>query len=588
MKNFQSTRNNFTEPTVKKFKYGIYPGSFDPLHDGHLIIINLSIQQLDLKKVFFLPIINLRKNQTNLSQRIKKLEKFFQNNKKIIILKYLRIDYWNFIEKFVGEHEGNFFRLMGETCYNGYPEVGIPPSRDEPDTLKKILTTQHVVIMPNPANNHFITRPSDLDKRSKKIIILKIAKGKEKTYPNSESQKIKIYPFLGLKELKYNQYYLHQRPNSTSKDFDGWERRYWNKSIPKIGLSHGTFDEIHDGHISLWEESVRQLKLDALFVWPSLNPLHKPNSKSYDQRLEILQDSLKSSPRIHVLIVTGKNANQKHNRRSINTVESIFNYHEPIVDWIKNNLPSKTKFYRIFGSDSINDYLSIYKKNPNSPNPLVTMLGKGKIAVIERDGFPLKTDLVDGIIKLKRSDSSKYFSGLSSSLIRELNNKYGNLEVRKTESKHLPQNLFNKKALLFDDLAKKVNYKYSRLGVHKMYNHMQDVRCVQSIVRQSNFRPVKFVITRDSRIWADNTHHALASLIKWGKNVKIKNIPHYYVDLRSKNPTIINRPQSLVNPNLEIAIRYAIGIQNRLNLGWRSPSLSFTVDDVFTIGNYHK
>src|SRR4030066_2331581 len=107
--------NKLTNSNIKKPKFGIYPGSFDPLHDGHLIIINLSVHQLNLNKVFLLPIINPRKNQTKLNLRIKKLEEFFKDNKKITILKYPRVDYWNFIEKFIYTHKGNFFRLMGET-----------------------------------------------------------------------------------------------------------------------------------------------------------------------------------------------------------------------------------------------------------------------------------------------------------------------------------------------------------------------------------------------------------------------------------------------------------------------------------------
>ena len=54
----------------------------------------------------------------------------------------------------------------------------------------------------------------------------------------------------------------------------------------------------------------------------------------------------------------------------------------------------------------------------------------------------------------------------------------------------------------------------------------------------SCLRAVRFVITKDKRIWADNTHWTLAYIYKYGLGAKISDIPLYIIDFRSKLPII--------------------------------------------------
>lgn len=51
-------------------------------------------------------------------------------------------------------------------------------------------------------------------------------------------------------------------------------------------------------------------------------------------------------------------------------------------------------------------------------------------------------------------------------------------------------------------------------------------------------RAVRFVITKDGRIWSDNTHWTLAHLIKNGMDVMVGDIPIYVVDF-AKNTIYI-------------------------------------------------
>ncbi len=58
----------------------------------------------------------------------------------------------------------------------------------------------------------------------------------------------------------------------------------------KIGILGGTFNPVHNAHVILAKESVRQFDLDCLWFMPSKNPPHKSNTALNDvARLEMLQ-----------------------------------------------------------------------------------------------------------------------------------------------------------------------------------------------------------------------------------------------------------------------------------------------------------
>ena len=96
------------------------------------------------------------------------------------------------------------------------------------------------------------------------------------------------------------------------------------------------------------------------------------------------------------------------------------------------------------------------------------------------------------------------------------------------------------------------------------------------------FRAVRFVITRDDRIWSDNTHWALAYLIKYGMDVTIMDIPMYIIDFREDVPTIFDKKGAVFDSLFDIksAIASAQRIQERLDKGWRPCNLSYKIIDL--------
>lgn len=97
-------------------------------------------------------------------------------------------------------------------------------------------------------------------------------------------------------------------------------------------------------------------------------------------------------------------------------------------------------------------------------------------------------------------------------------------------------------------------------------------------------RAVRFVITKDARIWSDNTHWTLAHLIKNGMDVMVGDIPMYVVDFRKKIPCIYDKEGIVFDSlhDIKSAIASAKRIQERLDIGWRPCNLSYKIGDLNT------
>jgi hypothetical protein len=158
--------------------------------------------------------------------------------------------------------------------------------------------------------------------------------------------------------------------------------------------------------------------------------------------------------------------------------------------------------------------------------------------------------------------------------------------VKSTQSKHFPQNMTGEKAERLESLAASVGYAFPKIGVYQGLSQEEDVFRVQRLASLTTLRPVKFVITKDSRIWADNTHWMLACLLKMGIDIIIEDTPHYIIDFRTNPLTIFNRPSTLVMPYLSVSIQNALRLQDMIDRGWRPLDISFTIGDLLTIGKY--
>lgn len=157
---------------------------------------------------------------------------------------------------------------------------------------------------------------------------------------------------------------------------------------------------------------------------------------------------------------------------------------------------------------------------------------------------------------------------------------YLSIKLMEAESKHVA--FFNDKTKIFFELSEKVNYNNTILGIHRHATIQNEYFRINNMSKSACFRAVRFVITRDDRIWSDNTHWALAYLIKYGMDVTIMDIPMYIIDFREDVPTIFDKKGAVFDSLFDIksAIASAQRIQERLDKGWRPCNLSYKIIDL--------
>ena len=111
--------------------------------------------------------------------------------------------------------------------------------------------------------------------------------------------------------------------------------------MKKIGLFFGTFDPLHNGHVSIAKYFIDKLSLDKLWlIVTPLNPFKNPDKISDEmQRLEIVEKFCENQEKI----ICSK----------VEFELSKPNYTANTIDFIVNKNP-ETKFYIILGEDNLN------------------------------------------------------------------------------------------------------------------------------------------------------------------------------------------------------------------------------------------
>ena len=66
----------------------------------------------------------------------------------------------------------------------------------------------------------------------------------------------------------------------------------------KIGFLGGTFNPIHNGHISAALNAIEKLRLDRVVILPGSNPPHKTDEKllPFDVRYRLIEESIREYP----------------------------------------------------------------------------------------------------------------------------------------------------------------------------------------------------------------------------------------------------------------------------------------------------
>ncbi len=154
-------------------------------------------------------------------------------------------------------------------------------------------------------------------------------------------------------------------------------------------------------------------------------------------------------------------------------------------------------------------------------------------------------------------------------------------KIEDIESKHIVE--YKDNTNKFVKYYQKVGYTNVVIGTHRNINIEDDFYRIQNMSKSICKRAVRFVISRDGRVWADNTHWTLAYLMKKGVATTILEIPSYIIDFRNVIPTIYDKDGVVFDSIFDIksAIASAKRIQERLDLGWRPSELSYTIKELY-------
>lgn len=160
-------------------------------------------------------------------------------------------------------------------------------------------------------------------------------------------------------------------------------------------------------------------------------------------------------------------------------------------------------------------------------------------------------------------------------------NKFLSEKIENIESKHVAEYLDSTK--IFFECSQKVGYPNTILGIHRNSSIANEFFRIQNMSQSICNRAVRFVISKDGRIWSDNTHWTLAYLLQKGSETLVADIPSYIIDFREIIPIIYDKNGVVFDSICDIksAIASAKRIQERLDLGWRPIEISYTIKQLY-------
>lgn len=168
-----------------------------------------------------------------------------------------------------------------------------------------------------------------------------------------------------------------------------------SKSVAVLG---GAFDPIHLGHLSLAEDTFRELKLDEVWLVPTAQSPLKENQAGLDNkgRLELLEAALEPYPKFKIKRFEIDRGGVSY------TIDSITHFRGEYPNF---------EFYWIIGGDQL---AQLHKwKDISLVCELLTFV------IVSRPGYVIDTEQIPAIPKLRFLEVESRLLDIASSEIRE-------------------------------------------------------------------------------------------------------------------------------------------------------------------------
>lgn len=159
--------------------------------------------------------------------------------------------------------------------------------------------------------------------------------------------------------------------------------------------------------------------------------------------------------------------------------------------------------------------------------------------------------------------------------------KFFHHKIEDVESKHVAN--YQNSTKIFFECSEKVKYPNTILGIHRNTSIENEYFRIKNMSVSICNRAVRFIISRDGRLWSDNTHWTLAYLLQKGTEATVSDIPSYIIDFREEFPIIYDKNGVVFDSIYDIksAIASAKRIQERVDLGWRPVGLTYTIKQLY-------
>ncbi len=149
------------------------------------------------------------------------------------------------------------------------------------------------------------------------------------------------------------------------KSVPDWCTLIRNKNKQAIGLFGGTFDPVHDGHISLARHVLSHCSLEKILFIPAPCPPHKKQpTASFSHRVAMLEAALADCPDLMISLIENERSGPSYTIETINDIIERY---------------GKQQYSLIIGADSLVDLVHWYQ--------FEKLLRLINLIVIKRIGF---------------------------------------------------------------------------------------------------------------------------------------------------------------------------------------------------------
>lgn len=162
------------------------------------------------------------------------------------------------------------------------------------------------------------------------------------------------------------------------------------RSKRHVGIIGGTFNPIHNGHLSIAEQVYDSLQLDEIIFMPNAIPPHKiaPQMPSQNARLAMLTQAIANNPHFSLDLVEWEREGKSYTYDTMKLLTERY---------------PNTQFYFIIGADSVMDLSSWYR--------IADLVELVQFVGVKRSGYQLETPFPVTFVDIVGSD-------VSSSIIR--------------------------------------------------------------------------------------------------------------------------------------------------------------------------